>query len=65
MTPEDIATKLEGDAARLIENARGFKSRCNEKHKSGFIGKASGYTIAAQLIREHLITTQEDVHGND
>lgn len=59
MTPEDIATKLEADADRLIENAKAFRSRCNEKHKSGFIGKASGLKIAASLIREHLTTTQE------
>lgn len=59
MTPEQIADKLEAEADRLIENAKGFRSKCNQAHKSGFIGKASGLQAAASLIREHLIITQE------
>jgi len=60
MTPEDIAAKLEADADRLIETSKAFRSRCNEKLKSGYIGRAAGLKAGAALIREHLITTQEE-----
>ncbi len=65
MTVDDLIGQLESEAQSLLTMSKGFRSKCNESHKSGMVGKAVGLMAAAEKLRQYQATTTGNTDVQD